>query len=45
MEKRGDCKCVEIVSSASVFKIIKIFVGYFDPENIFLDNENKYFSG
>ena len=22
-------------------KINKIFVGYFDPENIFLDNENK----
>ena len=24
---------------------IKYFFGYFDPENIFLDNENNYFSG
>ena len=27
--------------SASFFKIKKIFFGYFDPENIFLDNKNK----
>ena len=29
------------VSSASVFKLNKIFFGYFDPEKIFLDDENK----
>ena len=26
-------------------KLNKIFFGYFDPENIFLDNRNKWFSG
>ena len=26
-------------------KLNKIFFGYFDPENIFLGSENKYFSG
>ena len=26
-------------------KLINNFFGYFDPENIFLDNENQYFSG
>ena len=26
-------------------KLNKIFFGYFDPENVFLDNENKLFSG
>ena len=26
-------------------KLNKIFFRYFDPENIFLDNENNYFSG
>ena len=26
-------------------KLNKIFIGYFDPENIFLDNKNKYFLG
>ena len=26
-------------------KLNTIFFGYFDPENIFLDNTNKYFSG
>ena len=26
-------------------KLNKLFFGYFDPENIFLDNENKEFSG
>ena len=25
-------------------KLNKIIFGYFDPENIFLDNKNKYFS-
>ena len=27
--------------SASFFKFNKIFFGYFDPQNILLDNENK----
>ena len=27
--------------SASIFKIEKIFFGYFNPENLFLDNKNK----
>ena len=26
-------------------KLNKMFIGYFDPENMFLDNENKYFWG
>ena len=26
-------------------KLNKLFIGYFDPENIFLVNENKHFSG
>ena len=26
-------------------KVSKLFLGYFDPEKIFLDNESKYFSG
>ena len=26
-------------------KLNKIFFGYFAPENLFLDNENKYLSG
>ena len=26
-------------------KLNKLFFGYFDPENVFLDNENKYVSG
>ena len=26
-------------------KLNKIFSGYFDPENIFKDNKNKYFLG
>ena len=26
-------------------KLNKLFFGYFDPENIFLDNENTQFSG
>ena len=26
-------------------KLNKIVFGYFDPENIFLDNKNKEFSG
>ena len=31
--------------SASFYKIKYNFFGYSDPENIFLDNENEYFSG
>ena len=31
--------------SASVSKLNKLFVGYFDTGNIFLDIENKYFPG
>ena len=34
-----------VMPSASFFKIKYIFFGYFDPERIFLDNENKYFWG
>ena len=26
-------------------KLNKMFFGYFDPENIFLDNKNKFFRG
>ena len=34
--------CKHVMNSASFFKIkLSIFFGYFDPENIFLDNENK----
>ena len=40
-----DSECLNVYISASGFKINKIFSGYFDPEKIFLDNENKYFSG
>ena len=38
------CDGVMQVGSFSVLpfsKLSKIFFGYFDPENIFLDNENK----
>ena len=37
-------KCVggcDRCSSASIFEIKSIFFGYFDPENIVIDNENK----
>ena len=30
-----------LVASASFSKLNKMFFGYFDPENILLDNENK----
>ena len=26
-------------------KLNKLFFGYFDPENIFIDNENNFFRG
>ena len=33
------------LGSVLLFSILKkIFFGYFEPENIFLDNENKQFS-
>ena len=32
-------------SSASFLKLNKNFVGYFDPENVFLDNEKNNFWG
>ena len=31
--------------SASVLNLNYIFFGYFDPKNIFIYNENKYFPG
>ena len=34
------CLSVRLFSKSN-----KMFFGYFDPEKIFVDNENKYFSG
>ena len=36
---------VSCVQSFYFSNLNKIFFGYFDPENIFMDDENKYFSG
>ena len=41
-----DAPIVNLVEPVLLFsKLNKMFFGYFDPEHIFLDNENKYFSG
>ena len=37
--------CLGELISASVFKIKQNLFGYFHPQNILIDNENKYFSG
>ena len=34
-----------LLSVLPISKLNKHFFGYFDPENIFLDNKNKYFWG
>ena len=34
-----------VLHSASILRIKYILLGYFDPENIFLDDEIKLFSG
>ena len=39
--------CTQSASSAVLpfSKLNNFILGYFDPQNIFIDNENKYFSG
>ena len=40
-----DREVVETARQSIVMLLSSFFFGYFDPEKIFLDNENKYFSG
>ena len=37
--------CIECTVVMLFSKLLKLFLGHFDPENISLDNEYNYFSG
>ena len=42
---RSTCESLRCQPVLLFSKLNEIFLGNFDPENIFLDNENNYFSG